>query len=167
MIHETDKRNFLTVDEVNFNLENYISDFIKDKELENSVREANVLLLPYQRFKEVQGPLFPEAYSQFYDYLLENLKDSKVELCVEEDDYTEIALHDETINLGLILVTGIILPVISNLISAYIVSLRDNKKVNVKVSLIEKEGDKYRQFDYEGDSKYLTDTIETYLKKRD
>lgn len=167
MIHETDKRNNLTVEEVNFKLENYISDFIRDKELENSIREANVLLLPYHGFKEVKGPLFPEAYSQFYDYLLENLKDSKVELCVEEDDYTEIALHDATINLGLIFLTGIVLPVISDLISAYIVSLRDNKKVNVKVSFIEKEGDKYRQFDYEGDSKYLTDTIETYLKKRD
>jgi hypothetical protein len=167
MIHETDKINNLTVEELNFDLNSYISEFIKDKGLETNVREADVLLLPYSGFKEVKGPVFPEAYSQFYDYLLENLKDNNVELCVEEDDYKEVALHDETVNLGLILLTGIVLPVISNLISEYIKSLRDNKKVNVKVSFIEKEGDKYRKFDYEGDSRYLTDTIETYLKKRD
>lgn len=167
MIHETDEISNLTVEEVNFNLEDYISDFIRDKELEGSVREANVLLLPYKEFREVRGPLFPEAYSQFYDYLLENLNDSKVELCVEEEDYKEVALHDETINLGLMFLTGIVLPVVSNLISEYIISSHDNKKVNVKVSFIEKEGDKYKKFDYEGDSKYLKDTIETYLKKGD
>lgn len=167
MIHETNKKNGLTVEKVNFNLENYIKDYIKDKSLEDKIREANILLLPYQNFREKQGPIFPEAYSQFYEYLLDNIKDSKVEICVEEKDYKEIALHDETFNLGLILLNGIVLPVIANIIFEYIKSMRNNKKVNVKVSFVEKNGDKYRRLDYEGDSKYLKDTIETCLKKRD
>lgn len=167
MIHETDKKNNLIVEEINFDLEKYIQDYIKTDYLEGNIRESNIVLLPYKNFKEIDGPIFPEAYSQFYEYLLDNFKESKVEICVEEKDYKEVALHNDLINLGLVFVNGIILPVVANIITEYIKSKRNNRKTNIKISLIEKEGNKYKRFDYEGDSQYLHDTIKAYLKKRD
>lgn len=167
MIHETDKKNNLIVEEIDFSLENYIQAYIKNNELKSNIRESNILLLPYKNFREIEGPIFPETNSQFYEYLLDNFNESKVEICAEEEDYKEVALHNDLVNLGIILLNGILLPVIANCISEYIKSKRNNKKTDIKILLIEKDGDKYKKFEYEGDSQYLNDSINAFLKKRD
>ncbi|MDO0823321.1 hypothetical protein [Desulfosporosinus nitroreducens] len=165
MIHETDNINNLEVNKVNFDLEPYLEKHIRNDELAKEIRNADIVLIPYNNFREINGPIFSEETVRFYAYLTDNLGGRTVEICVEEEDYKEIALHDETFNLGIMFLNGMLLPVLVNIISEYIKSLRGEKRANVKVTVVQREENSYREFKYEGDSRYVVETVETYLKK--
>lgn len=165
MFNETNKTNDLVVKKVNFTLEQYLRDYIRDCELSEAVRNSDIVLLPYNSFREYKGPLFPEATIEFYNYLATNSKGKRVELCVEEEDYKELAMHNEVFNLGVILLNSLIMPLLVCLIMEYVKSKRGEKKVDVKVTLIQKDENGYQEFQYEGDSKYIVETFDTYLRR--
>ena len=166
MKHESSLKKKLEVKEVKFNLDTYIENYIKDENLKDEVKNANIILLPYNNFREIKGPIFFENNAELYDYLLTNTKDKKVEICVEEEDYKEIALHDELINLGIIFLQDVALTVVAGLILEYIKNKIDSRKPKVEVTLIEKEEKSYKEFKYEGDPEYLSETLDSYLTKR-
>jgi hypothetical protein len=128
MIHETTKVNDLQVQDVDFNIDSYLTEYIRDEKLAENIRTADVVLLPHKNFRELEGPFFSEAAVGLYQFLMKKLEENKVEICVEEDDYKEIALHDETLNLGIILLNGFILPIVVNVISEHIKSQTWRKK---------------------------------------
>lgn len=167
MRHESVEKEKLEVKEIKFNMDIYLQNYIRDKNLKAAVKNADIILLPYNNFREVQGPIFAEENIRFYDYLFANAKNKKVEICVEEDDYKEIALHDELINLGIIFLNGLLLPIISGLILDYIKNKRGNRKSKVKVTLIEKQGNSYQEFKYEGNPEYLSQTLDNYVNNKD
>lgn len=166
MIHETNKENKLDVKSVDFDLDKYIKKYIRNTALAQEIRNADIIMLPYSNFKEIIGPMFPEVSLEFYEYLCEVFEENKVEICIEDDDYKEMVLHDEIFNLGLMFINGILFPVIASAIFDYVKAKRGERKVDVKVTFIEKEDNKYKEFRYEGDSKYLVETVENYLEKR-
>lgn len=163
MKHEINQTNTLRVGEIDFNLDSFIEKFVKDKELNNNILKAELVLLPMSNFRNIEGPFFPEANADFYNFLVDN--EINAEFCIEEQDYKELALHDESINLGLILINGLMLPVIVNLISDYIKSKRGERKANVNVTIIEKKKGSFREFKYEGDPEQLNGAIKSYFDK--
>ncbi len=165
MKHESNEKNKLEVEDLDFNIDLYLEKYIKNEDLKNTLKVADIVLLPYDSFGDKQGPIFPEQNSEFYNFLSENFENEKIEICVETDDYVELTLHGELINIGTILLKDIAIPVICTLIVNYIESKIGNKKSKVKVVFIEKQGNSYKEFKYEGNLEYLSETVDNYLNK--
>jgi hypothetical protein len=83
--------------------------------------DVNVLLVPQEGFRDYDGPLFPVGTEEFFRFLRENAPaDAKVDICISDDDYKELALHADWLILAGVVVTSVIAPVVVNLVSEYL-----------------------------------------------
>lgn len=90
------------------------------------IRDADLVIVPWEGFRDFDGPVFPVGTESFYTFMKENMPSgSIVEVAVDDDKYTEVALHGALVIVGTVLVTGlggIALNVISGLITEYVKS---------------------------------------------
>ncbi len=153
------------IEKIDFKLEEYIEKYIQSEYIKEELKKSDLILLPYENFRDQKGPLFPENFLNFYSYCKENFRDFNTEICIEEDDYKEIVLHSNDLNLGKWLVGAIITPVIVNLISGYIeneIGADKLDKTNIKIEIIENEG--YKKISYEGDIENFKEIMEVFEK---
>ena len=94
----------------------YIGDALRDQLL-----RANVLLVPIEGFRERTDPMFPQGTEELLQFLRESPdEDIKVDICIEDQDYRELALHFDLLVLAGAVVTLVVAPVVADLISEYI-----------------------------------------------
>lgn len=123
----------------------------------DEIKEADILLLPYEGFRDRNDFLFPEETYRVYQYFLDNIKDTelKLEICSSDEEYKELELHADVINIVHIIVNSTAYAIVIGIITNYLYDkLKDyNKKsadVNVNVNITVESNGKSKMISYEG-----------------
>lgn len=129
----------------------YVSGAVRD-----TSATADVLLVPIEKFREVEGPLFYAGTTDFFQFLKEGLSGHRVEVCADDDKYKEFSLHSDTIYLVTLVINLLLAPKVFPILMDYIrrQSAGSLKSADVKSKLIlERQRDGNREaltFDYDG-----------------
>lgn len=159
--------NFIKIDDDDLTFEKiYSKEYITDDILED-VKKANILLVPDKKYSE--EPVFPERTTEFLDYLKDNapVNNCVVDICISDEQYKRLELHDATVILPVILVQYVYYPIIINLISSYLYDLmkktdNDNTKLKTEI-IIEKDGES-RKIKYDGPAEYFEKSLKAIKK---
>lgn len=128
------------------------------KGLEPQLAAAHVLIVPLIDFRPDVKYVFHQDTPALYEYLRSTLADQMVvEICVNDEEYLEIALHSNFFRLSRIVVSYAVAPVVFGLLTNYIYDeLKAKPGDNVELSLtIEDEQCKAFNFSFKGDAKDL------------
>ena len=109
---------------------------------DSTVKDANLLLIPYQNIREGIDYCFTEYAEEFLSYIKQSgEKAVKADIAITDDKYKVLEMHSMLLDIGkLILVSGV-LPIALNLLSNYIYDKikrlhEDKENVNVRVEII-------------------------------
>lgn len=126
-------------------------------ELRQNLEGASLIIVPQEGFKDYDKPVFPVGTEEFFHFLKDNEdKNIQADICVEDNEYRELALHAGILVIAGIVVTALVLPITVNLVSRYLEQrLWPNNKSNIvkhRITVIEKIGDTTKAIDikYEG-----------------
>jgi hypothetical protein len=101
---------------------------------DEDVRAADVLIVPWENFREEKPALFPQGTGDFYRELLAGLANHRIAVAVDQAKYEELALHADELRLPTLFITLVALPFVINLLSAKIDRLLSDPS---PVSLVE------------------------------
>lgn len=166
MKHETEKIKSLNIEEGVYTFEGIQNLPYSPKNMIDTMKSSDILLMPYQDFREGYMVLFPEETMRFFEYVKEECenKNLNADICIAEEDYKEIELHSEVINISDILVQSWVLPIITGIISSYLFKKLEQfnrTDVSTKVNItIEKDGES-KTVHYEGPIEKFEDTIKS------
>jgi hypothetical protein len=136
--------------------------------LREQLSTANVLIIPREGFREHPEPIFPVGTEELFQYLKDaSDKGIIVDICIADNDYRELALHDALVIIGGFIVTSLIAPVFVSLISEYIkkrFGFKEKRtKIKIEITAVEKDGRATRLL-FEGSAKDFSTTIKQALK---
>lgn len=121
-------------------------------ELQADLRSADILILPWEDFRESEKFLYPQGTADFYKKL-SSVVDHDVFLVALEGQYTEIALHSKSWRVPTIMMNKVLLPAAGSLLAMAIYGALDNVQEDdsVEINLLV-EGDNGRciEFSYKG-----------------
>ena len=125
------------------------------KEYEQDIRNADILFLPQEKFRDRDVNSFPECTREFYSYFSDQIKGEvfNVEICASDEDFQRLELHDEVINIPLILLTSTALPIVVNLISSFLydkLKNRNKSDADANIELIVEKKGKSKTIHYKG-----------------
>jgi hypothetical protein len=138
------------------------------EELRNQLVAANVLIVPREGFRERPDPVFPVGTEELLQYFRGNSdKGISADICIADEDYRELALHEALIIIGGFVVTSLVAPIVTDLISTYIKkrwgSKEEKAKIKLELTVVEKDG-RASKLLYEGPSKDFSKTVKPALK---
>ena len=168
MNEESQTETKLTVEDSTENFSTWINRPYIPDELKQPLSSANVLIVPREGFREHPEPIFPVGTEELLNHFRDNKEKGIVpDICIADQDYKELALHDATIILGTIVVADIIADIVADLISEYIKkrwkSKEDDAKIKIQLTVVEPDG-KASKLLYEGSVKDFNSTIKPTLK---
>lgn len=123
------------------------------QEYSEEILSSNIILLPVDNYNKVDYPVFPEKTSAFYEYLKENEPNGvSSSICIADDRYAELELHNDEITLATILVFHVALPMAVSLVSNYLYDImkKRRKKLDVKIDIIVTKNKKSKKIKYQG-----------------
>lgn len=82
----------------------------------DNIRSADVLILPWENFRDNKPALFPQGTPKITRALCSDLRDKKIALGIDDKYYEEITLHADHIRWPTILVTSLLLPALASVI---------------------------------------------------
>jgi len=153
-------------------------------ETRQSILKSNLLIVPWVGFRSLQMPVFPVCTERLFQFLKENATHEVIpEICIEDKDYKEVALHSALLIVGAFVVTALVAPIATDLISEYIKRTmfkhdenkienakrkvlnekEDCPQVRVELTVVEENG-KALKFHYEGPAEDFRKTINAALK---
>lgn len=164
MKHEIDKLDDVLITDSSENFDTWINRKYISEELKNILRKANILLVPTEGFRSRNIPVFPVKSEELLTYMKNTLpSDCKVDICIRDQDYKELALHADSVILANLVVTALVAPILVNIVGEYIKQkiLKYDEKRRVKVSLtvVDEEG-KSKNLTYEGNAEDFGGIIE-------
>lgn len=165
MLHESDKVKELMITESSVTFENFYSKDYFPKHLEGDIKKANMLILPFEGFRDFDKPVFPEETQKFFHFLREKGDPSLItDICISDEEYVELELHADLIVVPMIILSSFVLPVAINVVSDYIStkieSRNRNAELKVKASFTVVNGESSKIFEYEGDAYKFKETFE-------
>jgi hypothetical protein len=144
-------------------------DFLSDQ-VRKSILNKNVLIVPIEKFRDYSNPLFPVGTEELFHYLKDNSENKlSVEVCIDDEDYKELALHSDLIIICGFVVTVFVAPILVNLISSYIEnrwvkkSHKESTKLKVEITVVDNDKGS-KKFKYEGAAKDFKETMNEALK---
>ncbi|OOR21735.1 hypothetical protein [Bacillus cereus] len=162
MIHESNKVNDLVITEGKLNFEDIYSKSYFPKEYEEDLKKANLLLIPYEGFKTIEDPVFPEETMKFYEFIKDYSDERLIgDICISDDNYVELELHADLISLANMVIDTAVLPITLGLITNYISQKLQERKgdLKIKVNMTVVDGEKSTTISYEGDADKFEETI--------
>lgn len=104
-------------------------------ELKHRLSLCPIVLIPREKFPGHDGPVFADETQQVFEYLTEHLPTGlSAEVCIEEEDYKEVALLHDWLQLGEFLVKEFALPTVVGLLVAWLGTRLMKPGLNVSVS---------------------------------
>lgn len=168
MIHEINKDSKVTItDDLLTFKDLYNKDYFPSEHID-SIKKANILLIPYERFRDVDYPIFPEETSVFFEYLNSNLKETDIvaDICMDDEHYRELELHADAVNIPIIITTMVALPIVLNITSAFLYDKYKQRREEISASvniIVECKGDS-KKIEYKGSAKDFKDCMESISK---
>ena len=155
MLHESDKKSEIQISDADISFNVVYQSPNLSPEISEKIITADILLLPYADFKGYQNCLFPEQTYQFFAHLMKEAEKQHltVDLAVSDEDYKELELHADVVNVADILIQWVLFPIVTGMISTYLYSLIQQRKRNINANvkiIVEKDG-KSKRVSYEGD----------------
>ena len=125
-------KKYLQVADTDISINNYINcDFVAH-ELKEDIDISSILFLPLKNFKGTSRPLFYLGTSDFYNFC-KNSTTERVEICIDEDKYEEVALCCADVNFGDFLIIGqFALDIFTGILSSYIYDRIANRRQQSK-----------------------------------
>lgn len=127
----------------------------------STVQQADVLVVPWEDFRDDEPALYPKGASDFVNDL-SSTGSLSMELAVDEDHYFEIMLHSKLDRLPTMLVTLVALPALAgmlgNLMTNVVTGGNESGQVKMKV-IVEGEYGRCVSLDYEGPPTRLAETL--------
>lgn len=157
MIHESNKTKELIIQKSTVTFEDIYKKEYFPKSLSEELKKANVLILPYENFRDFEEIIFPEETLKFYQFIKDKNPDSIIsDICVLDTEYSELELHSDLTLLPTMILELAIFPIVVNVVSDYItskiLSRNKNEDTKVKAEFIVTNGDSSKIFKYEGDA---------------
>lgn len=147
----------------------YSKPFVK-MEILDLIKKADILILPYEKnFRAGEGYLFPENTSQFYYYLIEKLKEQeiKVEICSTDEEYKEIQLHEDVINIPEMILNSAFFQIVISLIASYLYdtfNCFNKKNIDVDINLIVEKNGNSKKIHYKGSIENFAEAMKSVRK---
>ena len=116
-------------------------DYVSD-ELRHRLADASILIVPQEGFRDYEGPLFPVATEEFFRFAREELPDdAEVDICIEDGDYKELALHESliiiaTVSVASSFLAGLAVNLVWHFLERRIGSKAKEKKTTAKATII-------------------------------
>ena len=130
------------------------------------IKEANMLLIPNENLRENTGITFPETTIEFYEFLKEKANDSfKPDIAISDENFKKINMHSALVPLATIICTIVIVPMVVNLVSAFLYDLafhylRKKEELAADVNLIiQDENGKSLRLHYKGPVSGIKETL--------
>lgn len=135
----------------------------------DEIKNANLLILPYEEFRGETRPLFPETTREFYDFLKENADESVLcDIAISDSNFNRIELHSATIDIATIIVDSLVFDIAVGLIINFLWDLikryhREPENTSTKVEIIveETKRKKSKKIKYYGPVSGIQSTLET------
>jgi hypothetical protein len=164
VIHESKETSKIVITDVELTFNSVYEKSYFPKEYAEEVQRANALILPYEEgFRDHNDPLFPEGSVAFFQYVQDVSKGTEVtfDICASDEQFQELELHADLINIPNIIMTVIAFPIVTGLITNYLYDKMKSRRsgLKVKVNLIVETEGKSKQISYEGDADKFEQTI--------
>lgn len=147
---------FIKITETNDGFENWSNQTHISDLLRTNLQKADFLLVPIKHSPSDEF-VFPSGTFTLTQYLRKEAQSQNVnfEICIEDKDYKELALHSDLMRIAEIVVTLAIAPIATSMIAAYIydtLGKRRAQKATVKSKLIiEMDGERKNfEISYDG-----------------
>jgi hypothetical protein len=155
MLHESNEKSKVRISDASVSFNDVYQNPNLSPELLEKIKAADILLLPYADFRGYQNCLFPEQTYQFYTHLMKEAKKQSlsVDLAVSDEDYKEIELHADVVNIADILIQWVLFPLTINMVSSYLYDLvqQRKKKMNANIKITVEKNGKAKTVSFEGD----------------
>lgn len=154
MLHESGEKQEIQIIDSEITFEHVYQGDNIPLELQTEIKNADVLLLPYKDVRGTKGYCFPEQTFEFFDYLKKNakLQDVGVDICISDEQYKELELHADVLNIAQIIVTCGVLPIVTGIISCYLYDKLKQRKteLNTNVTITVEQKGKSKTIHYDG-----------------
>ena len=141
----------------------YVSENLKKK-----LETANVLIVPYENFRDLPYPVFPVQTTELC-HLFEEHADSEIiaDICIEDDDYKELALHADIIEIATLVVTYAILPILTSLIANFLYKRLGKRidKATVRSKVFVEKENQTTMIEYDGPAGTFEKTINSLFQE--
>ena len=131
-------------------------------ELVQRLRAADVLIIPWENFREGRPALFPQGTTDFLNTLVRHLPDKAFAVAVDKERFEEIALHARQTRWPTVMVTVVLLPLLVNVLTELTKKLIEEhpneQKVQMRV-LVEGKHGQCIEISYEGPANDLARTL--------
>lgn len=162
---EETKGRGLSINKIEFDIDDiYKKPYIPSDKLK-SIKNADVLLVPFEGYKDTNEPLFPEDTDRFYQYLKKS--GQKAELCISDNHFETLGLHSDLIEIATIVTNEFVVPVLLGLISSYLYDavkslFKKKNEVDSRIKLIVKKEKKNETVEvtFEGTVEEFGESIE-------
>ena len=155
----------ITIEESEYSNDYWLSRPYISKELNVELKKANVLLIPHEKFRDFEEPVFNAGSDELLQFIKEHKNDAIIpEICIEDEDYRELSLHSVSIVLGKFIVSSIISGVFINLVSEYLKKVlfddkdADKAEVSFEMHVIE-PGKITKRIRYKGPEKTFKEVV--------
>jgi hypothetical protein len=143
-----------------------------DSGLRQELLKANVLLVPTEGYGDERELIFfPSGTEDFLNFLRNAQSENEnlvVDICIKEEDYKELALHDDLLVLAGSVVSLFVAPVVTALIANYIQNRLGSRKkdtvVKASMTLYDENG-RSIEVSYEGPAELYKETIGSAIKR--
>jgi hypothetical protein len=136
----------------------YISEATREE-----LRKSDILIVPKERFGDQDLVYFPDKTQEILQFFKKKLpKNVNIDICIEEKDYKEVALHHDVVVIGCFLGTAVIVPVFVNILSEFIKRIlfkEENTLIKFSFTKINADGSAKR-LDFEGSAKDFNEAAE-------
>ena len=128
-------------------------------ELKEKLLATNLLFVPNQGYMDKSELLyFTVGTSDLHQYIIDkNIDGLRADICLEEKDYKEVALHADWLIIAEFIVKEVVAPLFVALLAEYIMKKLGNKKeetnIKSKFTLVDEKTGEHTEYKYEGPAK--------------
>lgn len=160
--------NFTVVD-IEDRFQNYINKKYLSQDLKDILIDKDILIVPEEGFRKRDIPVFPVKTEEVFNYLKKNKLN--IEICIENEEYFELALHGDLRRLGKFVIKKVVLPVFISVLAAYVVNkiMKFDETTIVKIEIIAIDERNARKINFEGSGEQfikLSNDIEKFWKEK-
>ena len=131
------------------------------------IKEANVLIIPNNNRYGEKGVHFPETTREFYHYLKQKNTDGMIaDIAISDSEFQMLEMHSDFIVIATMIVTNLVFPVVSGLITNFIYDKlksehKNPEEVVAKLEIIveDKKNRSNKRISYEGPTSEIQNVL--------